>query len=514
MKFPHPDPDVAGELDDRNRMNTLTGTEWMRNCTSYWETNGKYGILNDDILSRLIKLFSGDMCFFSIKDKSSKKNEPGIKHRITVKLNDRNVSKLPDLNPKLKGFPKLRKLVKFDKLLESDNDQVHYILMEIPNEVNEGKLGAADSLAQILNNKLVEGRYVTFHQVPYPPSESARTQLEITEAMLNYGFEFKGKVNLHNTSDGPASGALVEYSEERTIKENHTHLLHFRKHESVDLNHKEEFTFQPQEFKPSDTNQYPESVQNSVTKMDKIGKSHPAPYSPQDIFQLMDNILSVPDGWVIDPFSGVGSTHIACIMSNNLNNRSRKAIGIDLNPKYVNLSKSRIGSKLNGHKDFNFINGDSLVELRKLEENFVYCVTSPPYHDILRNEGEGVRSDGSQFRQGVDYYSEEADDVGNQESLDDYFSLFISIMDEVKEKLLPDSFCSIVISDFTVKKKEINVTALTIDKMTNNGWIYCGEIIFNQRNKAIAPFGYPYAYVINHTNQYMLNFRRPSEDES
>ncbi len=203
---------------------------------------------------------------------------------------------------------------------------------------------------------------------------------------------------------------------------------------------------------------------------------------------------------------------MACIMSNDFNNRSRKAIGIDLNPEYFDLSQRRIKSTLGGHQNFNFINGDSLHEIKKLEKKFVYSVTSPPYHDILRNEGAGVRSDQSQYRQGVDYYSEAKEDVGNQETLDEYFSLFISIMDEVKKKLLPDSFCSIVISDFTVKKKEINITAMTIDKMKNNGWIFCGEIIFNQRNKAIAPFGYPYAYVINHTNQCILNFKRPADD--
>ena len=68
-KFPHPNPDVSGELDDRNRMNTLTGTEWMRSCTSYWETEGVYGTLNNEIISRLIKLFSGDMCYYSKKNK-------------------------------------------------------------------------------------------------------------------------------------------------------------------------------------------------------------------------------------------------------------------------------------------------------------------------------------------------------------------------------------------------------------------------------------------------------------
>tara|TARA_B100000902_G_scaffold87526_1_gene91589 strand:+ start:376 stop:1875 length:1500 start_codon:yes stop_codon:yes gene_type:complete len=497
-KFPHPNPDVSGELDDRNRMNTLTGTEWMRSCTSYWETEGVYGTLNNEIISRLIKLFSGDMCYYSKKNKFEN-------HKIAIKLIERDITELQHFNSELHS------VVDFDKIIKSDNDQVHYLLLEIPNEVREGKIGAVNAFAQMINKMLVENRYVTIHQVPYPPSESARIQLEITDAMLNFGFDFKGKVNLHNTSNSLDSGVLVKYSEEVTIKENHSHLLHFRKRESVDVDIEQEFTFAPLDLPLSDKTQIPESVQNSVTKMDEIGKSHPAPYSPSDISKLMDNILDVPDGWVIDPFSGVGSTHMACIISNDTN-RSRKAIGIDLNPEYFDLSQRRIKSTLGGHQNFNFINGDSLHEVKKLKKKFVYSVTSPPYHDILRNKGAGVRSDGSQYRQGVDYYSEEKEDVGNQETLDEYFSLFISIMDEVKKKLLPGSFCSIVISDFTVKKKEINITAMTIDKMKNNGWIFCGEIIFNQRNKAIAPFGYPYAYVINHTNQCILNFKRPADD--
>ena len=244
------------------------------------------------------------------------------------------------------------------------------------------------------------------------------------------------------------------------------------------------------------------SVWSSKTEMDKIGKQHPAPFSHNDIEKLI-SLFTKKNMTVLDPMAGVASTLIAC------GNLKRKGIGIDLNKDYVDLSKKRL-------KEFN-ITGQKLIvgnALKKIKTvgKIDYCVTSPPYHNILRKKGDGVRHDGSQSRQGVDYYSEKKNDLGNQKSYDDYLHFLKEMMKEVYDRLRDAKYCSIVISDFTIDKKETDVSGDIIKLMQEINFIFKGKIILNQNQKSIYPFGYPYDYVINHTNQFILNFKKPKKD--
>jgi len=239
------------------------------------------------------------------------------------------------------------------------------------------------------------------------------------------------------------------------------------------------------------------SVIRSSVKTDTIGKLHPAPFSPSDIQKLIQ-IFTKEGETVFDPFVGVGSTTIASLNSN------RKSIGIDLNKDYIKLAFKRAEIKKND-KNHKLIVGDSLKTIKDLN-TFNYCVTSPPYHNILKNKGAGIRHDNSQFRQGVDYYSEETRDLGNQATLDEYRKLNQNIMKETYKKLSKKSYTSIVISDFTVDRVEQDIVGLLISDLEKIGFAYSGLIVLTQNNKAIFPFGYPYDYVINHVNQYIINF--------
>ncbi len=63
--------------------------------------------------------------------------------------------------------------------------------------------------------------------------------------------------------------------------------------------------------------------------------SHPAVY-PQYIIQELIKLLTKQNDVVLDPFNGSGTT---CIAAKKLN---RHYIGIDINPKYIELAKERI----------------------------------------------------------------------------------------------------------------------------------------------------------------------------
>lgn len=231
---------------------------------------------------------------------------------------------------------------------------------------------------------------------------------------------------------------------------------------------------------------------------DKDAFKHPAPFLIKDIRKLI-TLFTKRGMLVLDPFVGSGTTLIASSME------GRRSIGIDLNKRYIKLARSRLRKLELSH--YKTIIGNSLTQIPKLE-TIDYCVTSPPYHNILKNNGKGVRTDGSQKRQGIEYYSEDTRDVGNQKDYDSFLLLFGKIMEKVYQKLRDKRYCSIIISDFTVNKKEIDAHSDIIRVMKGIGFEFNGAIILVQNSKPLYPFGYPYAYKINHHHQYILNFRK------
>lgn len=241
------------------------------------------------------------------------------------------------------------------------------------------------------------------------------------------------------------------------------------------------------------------------SKEDEFAFQHPAPFLVRDVERLI-SFFTKKGQRVLDPFAGVGTTLVAC------DKLHRKGVGVELNPKYCRLAKKRL-AMLDITKGQDIIRGDSLVEVPQLDGLFDYCVTSPPYHNILRHNGQGLRAAKNGFRngarQGVQYYSEGRKDLGNQRTYNAFTALFSQIMEEVYAKLRPKAYCSIIISDFTVNKREVNVQGDMVKLMEDIGFMFVGTIVLLQDAKPLYPFGYPYSFVINHHHQNIINFRKP-----
>lgn len=240
---------------------------------------------------------------------------------------------------------------------------------------------------------------------------------------------------------------------------------------------------------------------------DKDAFAHPAPFLIKDIEKLI-TMFTKSGMTVLDPFMGSGTTAIA---SHNCN---RKSIGIDLSEDYHSLALTRFEKQhMTENIDYKYIVGDSLIELDNID-NVDFIVTSPPYHNILKNNAKGLRDDKSSkgFRSGsrigVEYYSDKENDLGNQDTYEDFLDLFAKIMKKCYIKLNDSKYCAIIVSDFTVDKKEVCVQADIVNLMQNNGYTFVGTIALLQDNKPLYPFGYPYAFKINHMHQNIILFRK------
>ncbi|MBQ4291361.1 MAG: DNA adenine methylase [Muribaculaceae bacterium] len=235
---------------------------------------------------------------------------------------------------------------------------------------------------------------------------------------------------------------------------------------------------------------------------DKAAYNHPAPFMIKDIEKLI-SLFTKKGMTVLDPFVGSGTTLIAahCL--------GRRGIGIDLNEEYKQLYHQRLNDNID---ECQYIVGDSLKVLDNIEM-VDYIVTSPPYHNILRNNSKGTRNNtGKNYRMsardGVEYYSELDNDLGNFDKYEDFLTALKNIMSKAYICLRNKKYASIIISDFTVDKKEMCVQSDVVRLMQDIGFSFVGTTILIQTVKPLYPFGYPYAYKINHHHQNIINFRK------
>lgn len=240
------------------------------------------------------------------------------------------------------------------------------------------------------------------------------------------------------------------------------------------------------------------------SSIDKGAYSHPAPFIVGDVKKLI-SMFTKKGMTVFDPFVGSGTTLIAAGLL------ERKGIGIDLNPEYKSIYEQRV-CDVKGTPDNKYLIGDSeqVIDGIQLVD---YIITSPPYHNILRNKSKGIRnSTGKNYRmsarEGVDYYSELENDLGNFEEYTDFLSALERIMRKAYNHLKEKKYATIIISDFTVNKKEICVQSDIVSLMTDIGFEFVGTTVLLQPVKPLFPFGYPYAYKINHHHQNIINFRK------
>jgi site-specific DNA-methyltransferase (adenine-specific) len=78
---------------------------------------------------------------------------------------------------------------------------------------------------------------------------------------------------------------------------------------------------------------------SAVSDVHRIAKGHPCPRQDDECEFIVSNW--VPDGaTVLDPFAGSGTTGVACVRLR------RKFIGIEIEPKYFDISCRRIGEAL------------------------------------------------------------------------------------------------------------------------------------------------------------------------
>tara|TARA_B100001540_G_C15804151_1_gene641269 strand:- start:2101 stop:2937 length:837 start_codon:yes stop_codon:yes gene_type:complete len=236
----------------------------------------------------------------------------------------------------------------------------------------------------------------------------------------------------------------------------------------------------------------------------KIEKQHPAPFSFTDVSRLIKFFTKKRDT-VLDPFVGVGSTLKACALEN------RNGIGIELNPIFVKLSKKRIKNETNstGPVKQVVIKGDAKAQLSKLSTSSIDMVlTSPPYWNILSKVDHKVKQERIK-KNLVKDYGNLKNDLSNIKTYEKFLDELTEIFGECKRLLKPGKYINIIVSDFRHKSKYYMFHADLAQRLEKIGYQSKGLTVLYQRHKRVFPYGYPYAYVPNIHNQFILILQKP-----
>ena len=231
-----------------------------------------------------------------------------------------------------------------------------------------------------------------------------------------------------------------------------------------------------------------------------IEREHPAPFSFTDVARLVKFFTKRGDV-VLDPFVGVGSTLKACALE------GRRGIGFELSKKYVTLARRRLKEELRDvsrtdtHKVFL---GDARTLVRRLEDNSIdFIVTSPPYWNILHKKDHKVEQD--RISKSLDTrYGDDPRDLGNISSYDEFLGQLAEILGACARPLKHGKYMAVVVSDFRDKSSYVMFHSDIARVLHPFGLHLRGLTVLYQRHKRVFPYGYPYAFVPNIHNQFIL----------
>ncbi len=247
------------------------------------------------------------------------------------------------------------------------------------------------------------------------------------------------------------------------------------------------------------------SVWNDIHKTaEEVRLSHPAMFPVALVERLIDSFTTQADTLILDPFMGSGATIVAA------QNRGKIGVGFEISNRYIGFAMERLGqgqlfanpTKHRIHK----ADAKHLLDYVK-PESLDFCVTSPPYWDILEQKRS---ADYKPIRN----YGEAVEDLGKIRDYDAFLDALVYIFDAVKQALRPGKYCVINVMDLRKKDRFFPFHCDIARRLAEGGWIYDDLIIWDRRREYnnLRPLGYPAVFRINKIHEYLLIFKKPARD--
>ena len=229
-------------------------------------------------------------------------------------------------------------------------------------------------------------------------------------------------------------------------------------------------------------------------ELDPHIEEHPATFSPTMISDFI-RFFTKEGMSVLDPFCGIGSTMEACKRTNRI------GFGTELNSKYYNLILKRTPEFKN-----NIFNSDAVLIPQLNISNIDFCISSPPYWNILNRSTRDFEKKREKRQLDVNYSDTELD-LGNIDDYDLFLDKLATIYFNIYEVLRNNAYVVIIIKN--VKKGGLLYPlAWDLAKRLSEKYVMKDEKIWIQDKVGLAPYGYPFSWTSNIIHHYCLIFRK------
>ncbi|BAI61038.1 putative DNA methylase [Methanocella paludicola SANAE] len=222
---------------------------------------------------------------------------------------------------------------------------------------------------------------------------------------------------------------------------------------------------------------------------------HPATYSPTMIEDFI--LFFTKEGMkVIDPFAGIGSTLVACKRTNRI------GYGTELNKKYYDIILKRVPEF---YKNIYNADARNIKELYN-DEQFNFCISSPPYWDVLNRSTDGFKK--TREGNGLDVkYSDLSNDLGNIADYDQFVGELTKIYLDIFDKLVKGAYIVIIVKNIK-KGGKLYPLAWDLAKSLSNKYVLKDEKIWIQDKIQLSPYGYPYSWASNILHHYCIILKK------
>lgn len=235
---------------------------------------------------------------------------------------------------------------------------------------------------------------------------------------------------------------------------------------------------------------------------------HPARF-PEELVVEFVRFFTCPGETVLDPFAGSGATLLGAL------EEGRKAIGIELSPRYAQVIEARLRSHLLFDRDHwkviqgNALEVDKLLDSHEEHVQLDFILTSPPYWNMLRTSRGGVVSaQKKRAKAGLDtVYSDDKQDLGNASDYEQFIEALGRVFDQCAKLLKPDRYLVVVCQNLRTPEGEVRPLAWDLCKRISQAFLFQGEKIWCQNTKPLGIWGWPTTFVPNYHHHYCLVFR-------
>ncbi len=217
---------------------------------------------------------------------------------------------------------------------------------------------------------------------------------------------------------------------------------------------------------------------------------------------------------VLDPMNGVGATLLGCALI------QREGIGIEVNKQWTEVYHKVC--KTEGLREFEVLTGDCLEVLERLSTNsFDFVALDPPYREDTK--WDRTMSNGThpaRIANVPEQYSTSESDFGNIMNYSQFLAKIFLLSQKIKRVLKEEKYFVVFCKDEFQNGEFREKSSSMAEVIRQAGFQWKSKITWYQAGAKLRPYGVPYSYVPNITDQKILVFKnstkigreRPSPD--